>query len=130
MITAIADTHAFIWYLYNDKRLSPAASQVFDDAVQQGQQIGIASISLVEVVYLSERNRIDAQAPARVFQAIQDPSSVLVEVPLDMHVAQALQQIMVPEMPDRIIAATAHYLQIPVISRDHKIQATSLTVIW
>jgi PIN domain nuclease of toxin-antitoxin system len=33
-------------------------------------------------------------------------------------------------MPDRIIAATALYLQVPIISQDHKIQATSLTTIW
>jgi PIN domain nuclease of toxin-antitoxin system len=133
MITAIADTHAIIWYLYDDKRLSAAASQFFDNAVQQGQQIGIASISLVEIVYLSEKGRIDAQAPGRVFAALQNPASVLSEMPLNMSVVQALQQIpvtIVPEMPDRIIAATALHLQVPVISRDHKIQATSLTTIW
>jgi PIN domain nuclease of toxin-antitoxin system len=133
MITAVAGTHAVIWYLYNDKRLSPAASQFIDQAVQQGQQIGIASISLVEIVYLSEKGRIDTQAPGRVFSALQNPSSVLSEISLNMSVVQALQQIpvsVVPEMPDRIIAATALYLQVPIISRDHKIQATSLTTIW
>jgi PIN domain nuclease of toxin-antitoxin system len=133
MITAVADTHTVIWYLYNDKRLSPAASQFFDTAVQQGQQIGVTSISLVEIVYLSEKGRIAPPAPGRVFSALQNPSSVLSEIPLNMSVVQALQQIpvsVVPEMPDRIIAATAPYLQVPIISRDHKIQATSLTTIW
>lgn len=66
MITAIADMHAVIWYLYDDKRLSDAASQVFDDAVARGQQIGMSAISLVEIVYLSEKDRITAEAPYTV----------------------------------------------------------------
>jgi predicted nucleic acid-binding protein len=36
----------------------------------------------------------------------------------------------VPDMPDRIIAATALYLAIPIISRDRKIRASDLTTIW
>jgi PIN domain nuclease of toxin-antitoxin system len=91
MITAVADTHAVIWYLYNDKRLSPAASQFFDNAVQQGQQIGVASISLMEIVYLSEKGRIALPAPGRVFSALQNPSSVLSEIPLNISVVQTLQ---------------------------------------
>jgi PIN domain nuclease of toxin-antitoxin system len=133
MITAVADTHAVIWYLYDDKRLSQAASQFFDDAVRQGQQIGVASISLVEIVYLSEKGHIDAPAPGRVLSALQNPASVLSEIPLNISVVQALQQIpmtAVPEMPDRIIAATALFLKVPIISRDHKIQATGLTTVW
>jgi len=58
---------------------------------------------------------------------------VLVEVPLDRYVAQALNHIArteVPDMPDRIIAATALYLGIPLISRDGRIETSSLTTIW
>jgi len=33
-------------------------------------------------------------------------------------------------MPDRMIAATALYFNVPVISRDSKILATNLNTIW
>ncbi len=37
----------------------------------------------------------------------------------------------VPDMPDRIIAATALHLNLPLLSRDGQIaQVPSLTVIW
>ncbi len=36
----------------------------------------------------------------------------------------------VPDLPDRIIAATALHLEVPVISRDRKIQASSLETVW
>jgi predicted nucleic acid-binding protein len=36
----------------------------------------------------------------------------------------------VPEMPDRIIAATALYLGVPLVTQDLRIPATSLSTIW
>lgn len=64
---------------------------------------------------------------------VQSPLSVFVELPLDIEVAQALQRVpwdAVPDMPDRIIAATALHWQVPVISRDAHIQAANLQTIW
>jgi predicted nucleic acid-binding protein len=48
-------------------------------------------------------------------------------------VAQAMTRVArteVPDLPDRIIAATALHLGIPVISRDRKIQKSTLTTVW
>jgi predicted nucleic acid-binding protein len=36
----------------------------------------------------------------------------------------------VPDMPDRIVAATALYFDVPVISRDGRIQAAMLKTVW
>jgi predicted nucleic acid-binding protein len=36
----------------------------------------------------------------------------------------------VPDMPDRIVAATALYLGVPVISRDGKIRAANVPSVW
>ena len=33
MISAVADTHAAIWYLFGDPRLSPAAFEFIDRSV-------------------------------------------------------------------------------------------------
>ncbi len=59
--------------------------------------------------------------------------SPLCLVPLDNGVARALRQIprdIVPDMPDRIIAAIGLYLNVPVVTRDHHIQAASIATIW
>ncbi len=42
----------------------------------------------------------------------------------------AIPRDQVPDMPDRIIAATAAHLGVPLISRDGKIRASSVTTIW
>jgi PIN domain nuclease of toxin-antitoxin system len=36
----------------------------------------------------------------------------------------------VPDMPDRIIAATGLHLSVPVISRDGKISTSEIRTIW
>jgi len=133
MIVAVADTHSFIWYLDADRRLSEAAKQAIDRATQAGDEIGISAITLVETVYLVEKGRVPRQTLARMIAEVQSPQSVFVELPLDVEVVQALQhvsRIEVPDMPDRIIAATAPHFQVPAISRDAKIRAAGLQTIW
>ena len=133
MIAAVADTHTVVWYLYDDRRLSPTASAFMDRVAQQGDAIGVSPITLIEIVYLAEKGRIHPHTLTSIATAFRSSDSVLVEVPLNLDLAQVLHQVAwtaVPDMPDRIIAATALYFRVPVISRDAKIQATNLQTIW
>ncbi|MEO7838665.1 MAG: type II toxin-antitoxin system VapC family toxin [Anaerolineales bacterium] len=133
MIRAVTDTHALIWYLYDDKRLSAKARRFFDETAEEGGQIGFSAITLIEIVYLVERNRINPGTLELLLEVLESESSVLVELPVDRTVASALKGVSwesVPEMPDRIIAATALRLEVPVISRDRKIQSSVLKTIW
>ncbi len=133
MIVAIADTHAAFWYLSRDKRLSSTAKQFFDTAVENNQQVGVSSISLVEIVYLSEKGRIGSQSPQVINGALRSPASILIEMPVNIDIVETMQRVSwaeIPDMPDRIIAATALHLNVPIISRDSRIQASNLTTIW
>lgn len=58
---------------------------------------------------------------------------MFLEIPVDLNIARTLARLdvaQIPDMPDRIIAATALQLKVPIISRDNKIQLSSLTTIW
>lgn len=58
---------------------------------------------------------------------------VFVEAPFDSMVAKAMRSVSrseVADLPDRIIAATARFLEVPVISRDGKIRHSSVKTIW
>lgn len=133
MIVAVADTHTIIWYLFNDSRLSDTARQLIETAAVNGNQIGVASITLAEIVYLTEKNRIPKQTLKQLLNAMEAENSVLIEIPLDKNVVKALVRVerkQIPDLPDRIIAATALYIQVPVISRDRKIKLSSIQTIW
>jgi len=133
MLAAIADTHTVIWYLYDDPRLSAIARVVLTEAVERGNQIGMSAISLAEIVYLSEKGRINSQVFARLLAALDLSDALLVELPFDRGIAVRLPDIdraQVPDLPDRIIAATARSRGLPLITRDHKIRVSGLPTIW
>ena len=133
MIRAVADTHTVIWYLYADGRLSANARNTIEQAATNGNQIAFSAITLVEIVYLAEKGRIQADTFVRLLSAVRGQEAVLEVVPLDETVAGSLHLIsrdQVPDMPDRIIAATALTLGVPVISRDRKIHLSTIRTIW
>ncbi len=133
LIRVMADTHALLWYLYNDSRLSKRAYAEMETAEQAGEQIAIASITMAEIIYLVEKGRIHEMAFQRVISALEQSNPILVEIPFDRSIASAMLKIEraeVPDLPDRIIAATALYLGVPVLSRDHKIAASVVTTVW
>lgn len=133
MITAVAETHTAIWYVFADARLSAQAKQTIEESVANRRYIGLSAISLIEVVYLIEKNRLAPDTLERLTDTLQNPDRVLVEVPVDGEVVEYARQIprdQVPDLPDRVIAGTALRFGVPVISRDRKIRATSLQTIW
>ncbi|MEM4284535.1 MAG: type II toxin-antitoxin system VapC family toxin [Candidatus Caldarchaeum sp.] len=133
MGSIVADTHAVIWYLAASPKLSPIALASLEATAQAGDVIYIASISLVEVIYLAEKGRLPEIALQRLSNALTDPAMSFAVVPLDLAIAQRVQQIprdLLPDMPDRIIAATALHLNLPLVTRDQRIQAIGIKTIW
>lgn len=133
MLTFVADTHAIIWYLFADARLSHVAQTTFEEAAAAGDQIAFSAITLAEIVYLSEKGRIAPATFDRLLKAMAEERTVLSEIPFDRSIAQALSTVKreeVPDLPDRIIVATALHLGLPLISRDRKIQLAHVETIW
>jgi PIN domain nuclease of toxin-antitoxin system len=134
MSAVIADTHVVIWYLRSPEKLSTNAVTALDNALNNSESIFISAISIVEINYLVEKNRISASSLEQLLQLIDDPLVSLFVVPLDTPVAKAFTQIprnVVPEMGDRIIAATSLYLGLSLVTKDHKIRNLSnIKTIW
>jgi PIN domain nuclease of toxin-antitoxin system len=122
-----------VWYLSKDFRLSLAAHEALTTATTGDDLIHIPSICLVELTYLAEKGRLPSAAREALIEALDDPAGPCTLVPLDRLVAEALQLVQrteVPDLPDRIVAATALALQVPLISRDRKIRASQVQTIW
>ncbi len=109
MIAGVADTHAAVWFLFGDPRLSTPAKAFFDRIAVARQKIALSSISLAEVVYLIEKNRLPTSAYDELRWALANPNHVLEEAPFNAAVVEAMWHVSrdsVPDMPDRIVAAT------------------------
>jgi PIN domain nuclease of toxin-antitoxin system len=64
---------------------------------------------------------------------LEDHYSMFTQVAIDSTIALDLMKVKaadIPDMPDRIIAATALHLDVPVISRDSKIRQSDIRTIW
>ncbi len=80
-----------------------------DAAAIAREDIAVSSISLVEVAYLVEKRRVPRTAYDDLAQALADPEQVFVEAPVSVAISDALRKVSrneVPDMPDRILAAT------------------------
>lgn len=129
----VVDTHTIVWYLSQDSQLSSVARAALTTATTSGGLIHIPSICLVELTYLAEKGRLPSAARDALIEALDDPAGPCTLVPLDRLVAEALHLVQrneVPDLPDRIVAATALALQVPLISRDRKIRALQIQTIW
>ena len=130
----VADTHALIRHLTEDERLPQACRTAFSNADLSKVQMWIPAIVLVEVIYLVEKSRVPASLVERMLDAVDPPRLGYRLAALDVNVARNLIQIprdLVPEMPDRIIAATAMTLSAPLLTKDSKIRKVpGLTTIW
>jgi PIN domain nuclease of toxin-antitoxin system len=133
MIAGVADKHTALWYLFGDERLSDHAKLFIDTTALAQRKIAVSSISLAELVYLVEKQRLPSSAYDDLVAALGHPQHVFTEVAFTVAVVEAMRQVLraeVPDMPDRIIAATAIYLNVPVISRDRRILSAKLKTIW
>lgn len=131
---AVSDTNALIWYLTGSPRLTPPARQCFAQADQGLIRIYIPIICLVELIYLSERGRIDAILLTRTLALIATPNGSYALAPLDKQVLMQVPSVprdAVPDMPDRLVTATALALDLPLLTSDHAIHAAAVvSIIW
>ena len=133
MIVGIADTHTALWYLLQNPRLSTRARAFMDGAASAGHTIGLSPISLAEIVYLVEKDRLSASAYHDLKTALLNHEYVIEEAPFTAEVVEAMRTVSredVPDMPDRIVAATAVHFRVPVISRDRLIRASNIETVW
>ncbi len=128
----LLDTHVVIWYLVDPDRLSPAATTAIDSAFDRNASLFVSAISLVEIVYLAEKRRIPEEAAAAIIKTVTNDYGFTV-VPIDIAVIRNLSCIPrenIPDMPDRIIAATGKMLEVPLVTKDHLIISSNVTTIW
>lgn len=87
----------------------------------------------MEVTYLVEKGRLINNQLDELLSILHRKDSGFIVVPFDLAIAEVLPQIprqIVPDMPDRIIAATALYLKLALVTFDSQIRDAKISIIW
>jgi PIN domain nuclease of toxin-antitoxin system len=125
----VCDTQCLLWYVTQDRRLPKIARTAFEQAKEGVAQVLVPSIVLVEVVFLADRQRVPRPILAQLMALSDMPSAGVCVIPLDLAVVRAVSDFgpaAVPELADRIIAATARALNLPLLTTDPAIAASGL----
>ena len=125
----VADTHALHWHLVNHEKLSPVARQIFREADAGLHQIFVPAIVLIEMIYLADKKKLPGSLVDNLLSILATTGGSYTMAPLDEKTAQAMRSVpraAVPDMPDRIIVATAIQFGLLLISRDAKIQSSGV----
>jgi len=118
----LLDTHVWVWWVGQDKRLTPA----LDRAIQTSQDagIGVSIISCWEVAKLAELGKLHLLLPIAewITTALAYPEVRL----LDLTVPIVVESTHLPgtfhrDPADQIIVATARVHNIPLLTVDAKI---------
>lgn len=133
MKTLLLDTHAVVWYLSDPGRLSETVLHRIHESVEDGSLLFVSVISLIELVYLVEKGRIPRFSLDEFKRELAAPDSPFEILPIDASLIDSLQRVpreSVPDMPDRIIAATALHRGLTLVTQDQLLQNSSVETIW
>lgn len=93
----------------------------------------MSSVTIVEVIYLTEKRRLSRRNLDDLKATLHRPDSGFRVAPFDLAIAEQLENIprnQVPNMPDRMIAATAQCLGLPLVTTDYQIRQSEVETIW
>jgi len=130
----VIDTQIAVWYFENSPRLSTAAGNAIDSTTRSGGTIFIPTITFVELVYLIEKGRLTPDKLIRLNAELRLPNTSFTVQPLTKEISDTIGLIprsLVADMPDRIVSATALYLNLPLITSDSAIhKLPNVQTIW
>ena len=123
MADIVIDTHVAVWYFADSTQLSKPAETAIDNADANGI-IFVSAITIVELIYLIEKGKIPPDILNLLRDAFDDLTTAFQLNEISREIGDKVENILgltVPDMPDRIIAATALHLNLLLVSRARKI---------
>lgn len=128
-MNAILDTHAFLWMVTDDRRLSEAARVVIADGANQ---VFLSTASMWEIVLKAGAGKLHVTGGAARFLEREMRRNRLSPLPI-----QPAHVLRVPTLPaihkdpfDRLLIAQAQVENLPLITADPEIKRYPVLVIW
>ncbi len=125
----LLDTHAFLWFIGGDRRLSPVARQLIAD---MDNELFLSTVSLWEIALKVSLKKLTLGKP---FEELIPAQLVLNEieiVPIDLEALNYLIDLPFHHRDpfDRLLIAQAITKELPLISKDAAFVNYSVDLIW
>ena len=125
----LADTVTIVRHFSGIGRIGRSAKAVLEGVEKGENHMFFSAISLVEILYLSEKNRIAVDLENSLSKMKNSRNYTVVDLTSD--IINLAAGIKYPDIFDRLILATAQYLNVPFITSDNDIKKTGLVkIIW
>lgn len=124
----LLDTHAFLWFVTGDARVSRAARRALEDPAAE---LHVSTASVWEMAIKSSLGRLTLPSPLEDYVAEQVADGVRV-LPVEWPHAAAVQRLPFHHRDpfDRLLAAQALLERMPVVTRDRVFRKYGVDVIW
>ncbi|MEQ8190104.1 MAG: PIN domain-containing protein [Candidatus Eremiobacterota bacterium] len=125
----LADTVAVLRFLADTGKIGSKARKIFEETEKGEHIIWISIISIVEIMYLAEKNRIPVNLEDFIEKIKVNRNYKLID--LDLDIVRTANRLSGLELHDRLIVATAKYMDIPLITSDSIITNSGfIEILW
>ncbi|HET9135749.1 MAG TPA: type II toxin-antitoxin system VapC family toxin [Candidatus Kapabacteria bacterium] len=130
---AVVDTCAIVWNAEGSTHLTKAAKDTIEDAFSS-DSLFISSVSIWEIAWLMRRGRLNIKAPFREFidDILISYKYVMLDItPAIADIAASFPPEVNSDPGDRLIAATAVFLDAPLVTADKNLRKSkAIKTIW
>lgn len=125
----LADTVVLIRHFVKADKLPLKVRSILSE-VDNGQGvIWISVVSLMEILYLAEKNKINLNLQQAIEEIERSKNYKVID--LTVSIIKVANEIKDLELHDRLIAATAKYLGMPLLTSDKQIiESRQVDTIW
>ena len=129
-VNYVTDTHALLWWFTDSPKLSSMAFEIFKLCERGEIIIFIPSIVIAELISIFDKKRVSFNF-RNLFKKIRTSENFIL-IALDYPILEKMVALKeVSELHDKIIASTAKYLKIPIITKDKTLQKLpTIKTVW
>lgn len=125
----LLDTHAFLWWVTDDDRLSERATDLIADGTND---VYLSAASVWEIAIKAGLGRLRLPEDARSFTPSQLERNAFQALPV--HLSHAVAVIALPDLHrdpfDRMLVAQAMSEGLTIVSGDPRIAPYAVSVVW
>jgi len=132
-VAVVADTHALVWYLNNDRSISAPAMHAIAGAEAAGEAV-VSVASFIDVWYVSQTTgAVSASEVDQIVRLVRKRGSGFRVAGITAAIVESnrIGRAALPDPWDRLIVATARVRALPLVTRDRRITRSGLVpTVW